>query len=112
MLTRATGKSTLANARAWLGEPLGIAIPAWPGDPQGIYFGGSNILWLEDLDYAPEPGETPPREKLSVTSFEEKLAEQMVVPTHLLNVKYASELDDGVTRPKILFPYGWTTRKR
>ena len=79
---------------------------------EGIYFGGSNILWLEDLDYAPEPGETPPREKLSVTSFEEKLAEQMVVPTHLLNVKYASELDDGVTRPKILFPYGWTTRKR
>jgi hypothetical protein len=34
------------------------------------------------------------------------------VPTHLLNVKYASELDDGVTRPKILFPYGWTTRMR
>ncbi len=43
MLTRATGKSTLANARAWLGEPLGIAIPAWPGDPQGIYFGGNEM---------------------------------------------------------------------
>lgn len=79
---------------------------------EAIYFGGGNILWLEDQDYAPEPGETPPRERLSVTAFEEKLAEQMVVPAHLLSVKYARELDDGVTRPKILFPYGWTARKR
>lgn len=79
---------------------------------EAIYFGGGNIMWLEDQDYAPEPGEAPPREKLSVTAFEEKLAEQMVVPAHLLSVKYASQLDDGVTRPKILFPYGWTTRKR
>ena len=47
-----------------------------------------------------------------MTSFEVKLAEQMVVPAHLINVKYASELDDGVTRPKILFSYGWTTRRR
>jgi hypothetical protein len=79
---------------------------------EGIYFGGSNILWLEDQDYAAEPGETPPSEKLSVSSFEEKLAEQMIVPMHLLNVTYKSELADGVARTKILFPYGWTTRKR
>lgn len=43
MLTRATGKSTLANTRAWLGEPLEIAIPSWPADPQGIYFGGNEM---------------------------------------------------------------------
>lgn len=43
MLTRATGRSTLQLARAWLGEPLGIAIPAWPTDPQGIYFGGNDM---------------------------------------------------------------------
>jgi CubicO group peptidase (beta-lactamase class C family) len=42
-LTRATGRSTLANARAWLGEPLGITIPSWPADPQGIYFGGNEM---------------------------------------------------------------------
>lgn len=42
-LTRATGQSTLANARAWLGEPLGITIPSWPADPQGIYFGGNEM---------------------------------------------------------------------
>ncbi len=43
ILTRATGESTLAYAREKLGEPLGIRIPAWPRDPQGIYFGGNDM---------------------------------------------------------------------
>lgn len=43
MLTRASGRSTLRLAREWLGEPLGITIPAWPADPQGIYFGGNEM---------------------------------------------------------------------
>lgn len=43
MLTRASGRSTLQLAREWLGEPLGITIPAWPADPQGIYFGGNEM---------------------------------------------------------------------
>ncbi|PCD02267.1 6-aminohexanoate hydrolase [Sphingomonas spermidinifaciens] len=43
-LTRASGRSTYALAREWLGEPLGIAIPPWPRDPQGIYFGGNDML--------------------------------------------------------------------
>lgn len=30
-------------AREWLGKPLGISIPAWDRDPQGIYFGGNNM---------------------------------------------------------------------
>ncbi|WP_416140258.1 serine hydrolase domain-containing protein [Halomonas sp. HK25] len=42
-LTRASGESTLALAQRLLGEPLGIAIPAWPRDPQGIYFGGNDM---------------------------------------------------------------------
>ena len=44
MLTRASGRSTLFLAREWLGEPLGITIPEWPADPQGIYFGGNDML--------------------------------------------------------------------
>lgn len=43
-LTKATGRSTLDLAREWLGEPLGIVIPAWPRDPQGVYFGGNDML--------------------------------------------------------------------
>src|SRR5690606_21351540 len=42
-LTEATGESTLALARVWLGQPLNIIIPPWPQDPQGIYFGGNDM---------------------------------------------------------------------
>ena len=42
-LTRASGRSTLANAREGLGQPLDIDIPSWPADPQGIYFGGNDM---------------------------------------------------------------------
>jgi len=42
-LTESSGRSTLALARDWLGEPLGIDIQPWDRDPQGIYFGGNNM---------------------------------------------------------------------
>lgn len=42
-LTHASGETTLALARRLLGGPLGITIPAWPRDPQGIYFGGNDM---------------------------------------------------------------------
>lgn len=44
VLTEASGRSTYALARDWLGKPLGIDIPAWQRDPQGIYLGGNNML--------------------------------------------------------------------
>lgn len=44
VLTRASGRTTLALARDWLAEPLGINLPPWPQDPQGIYFGGNEML--------------------------------------------------------------------
>jgi CubicO group peptidase (beta-lactamase class C family) len=42
-LTRATGRSTHALAREYLGDPLGVSIPRWLADPQGIYFGGNEM---------------------------------------------------------------------
>ncbi len=44
LLTVKTRRSTLQNARDWLGKPLDINIPPWPRDPQGIYFGGNDML--------------------------------------------------------------------
>lgn len=44
ILTKATGTSTWAFAQQTLGKPLGFALPAWPRDPQGIYFGGNDML--------------------------------------------------------------------
>lgn len=43
VLTRATGTSTRAYAVEKLGEPLGISIPRWQRDPQGVYFGGNDM---------------------------------------------------------------------
>ena len=49
ILTRATGMSTLEYARTRLARPLGIELPAWARDPQGIYFGG-NDMYLRPRD--------------------------------------------------------------
>lgn len=43
VLTRAAGQSTLAFAREHLAQPLGVALPPWLADPQGIYFGGNEM---------------------------------------------------------------------
>ena len=44
MLTRASDRSTHELAQDWLAGPLGIGIPPWPRDPQGIHFGGNDML--------------------------------------------------------------------
>ncbi len=42
-LAEVTGRSLLDLARDWLGDPLGIEIPAWTRDPQGYYLGGNEM---------------------------------------------------------------------
>jgi len=44
ILTKVSGVSTLAFAREALAKPIGITLAAWPQDPQGIYFGGNEML--------------------------------------------------------------------
>lgn len=44
ILTRATGTSTHRFATEVLARPLGITLATWPRDPQGIYFGGNEML--------------------------------------------------------------------
>jgi CubicO group peptidase (beta-lactamase class C family) len=44
LLTRVTKTSTWQFAQAALGKPLGIQLARWPQDPQGIYFGGNDML--------------------------------------------------------------------
>jgi CubicO group peptidase (beta-lactamase class C family) len=43
ILTQASGRSTLRFARERLGTPIGIELPSWPADPQGIHFGGNEM---------------------------------------------------------------------
>ena len=44
ILTKASGKSTWQFANEALAGPLGFTFPQWPRDPQGIYFGGNDML--------------------------------------------------------------------
>ena len=44
ILTTATRSSTWRFANDNLGKPLGFSFPQWPQDPQGIYFGGNDML--------------------------------------------------------------------
>ena len=44
LLTKVTRTSTWQFAQAALGKPLGIQLARWPQDPQGIYFGGNDML--------------------------------------------------------------------
>ena len=44
ILTTATGTSTWQFANEVLARPLGFTLARWPRDPQGIYFGGNDML--------------------------------------------------------------------
>ncbi len=44
ILTKATKKSTWQFAQEELARPLGFTLAQWPQDPQGIYFGGNEML--------------------------------------------------------------------
>jgi CubicO group peptidase (beta-lactamase class C family) len=44
ILTKVSKSDTRRFANAVLAGPLGFTLPAWPRDPQGIYFGGNDML--------------------------------------------------------------------
>jgi CubicO group peptidase (beta-lactamase class C family) len=44
VLARAAGRSLHALAQDWLGTPLGLDIPDWMRAPEGVHFGGNEML--------------------------------------------------------------------
>jgi len=44
LLTRVTKQSTWQFAQEALARPLGFSLARWPQDPQGVYFGGNDML--------------------------------------------------------------------
>lgn len=44
IITKVSKTSTWQFAQETLGKPLGITLPRWTRDPQGIYFGGNEML--------------------------------------------------------------------
>jgi CubicO group peptidase (beta-lactamase class C family) len=44
ILTKATGLNTWQFANEALAKPLGFSLAQWPRDPQGVHFGGNDML--------------------------------------------------------------------
>lgn len=77
---------------------------------ESVHYGGSNVLWLEDEDYSNGPDGKSMRERMTIAKFEKSMVEQMAVPKYLLSIKYPSWGEKRFTQ--IIFPLGWTVRKR
>jgi CubicO group peptidase (beta-lactamase class C family) len=80
ILTKAAGTSTWQFAQDNLARPLGFTLPRWPQDPQGIYFGGNDMLltprqMLAFGELYLHKGRTGPRQVVS-----ERWVEQSFVP--------------------------------
>ena len=82
ILTKATGASTWQFAQDSLAKPLGFTLSRWPQDPQGIYFGGNDMLLT-------------PRQMLS---FGELYLRHGLLP---------SKGSDPVTPPRQVVPRKW-----
>ncbi|MGH7833268.1 MAG: serine hydrolase domain-containing protein [Candidatus Binatia bacterium] len=45
LLTKTTKMGTFEFAQRYLAGPLGVPLPPWARDPQGVYFGGNEMQW-------------------------------------------------------------------
>lgn len=73
-----------------------------------VFLGGKNILWLEDDDSTDKDGEPARYKKIGRDAFKLQLAEEMLVPQHLLKVSYAGAKS---TSENVNCPVGWSARK-
>ena len=44
IVSKVSGESTWQFAQSTIAQPLGLSLAQWPRDPQGIYFGGNDML--------------------------------------------------------------------
>lgn len=85
ILTKATKKSTWQFAQEELAKPLGFTLAKWPTDPQGIYFGGNDMLM------------TP---KQMVSFGELYLNDGRVGDRQIVPKEWVEKADDGVGRSR------------
>lgn len=85
ILTKATQKSTWQFAQEELAKPLGFNLARWPQDPQGIYFGGNDMLMT-------------PRQMVAFGELYERggrVGERQLIPK-----EWVEKADDGVGRSR------------
>ena len=99
ILTKATKMSTWAFLQESLGKPLGLTFSRWTRDPQGIYFGGNEMLMT-------------PRQMVAFGQLylnRGRVGERQVVPESWID---ASCTPRGRSRfnPDQTYGYGWWLR--
>ena len=108
ILTKATRRSTWQFAQEVLGKPLRMTIAQWPRDPQGIYFGGNEMLMtprqmLAFGEIYLNNGRLPPRHTLREGRG------QQVVPEAWVGTSCRGR-GRSQFNPDQLYGYGWWIR--
>jgi CubicO group peptidase (beta-lactamase class C family) len=99
ILTRVTGTSTWQFAQDALARPLGFTLARWPQDPQGIYFGGNDMLMT-------------PRQMLSFGELylnRGRVNGRQVVPADWIDVSFVARAQSRWSDQ--LYGYGWWIRE-
>jgi CubicO group peptidase (beta-lactamase class C family) len=99
ILTTTTKKSTWQFAQEVLAKPLGFSLARWPQDPQGIYFGGNDMLFT-------------PRQLVTFGELylhRGRHGDQQIVPSRWIDESFVprgrSDFNDQ------LYGYGWWMRE-
>ena len=98
ILTKATGKTTHQFAQEALAKPLGFSLAPWLRDPQGIYFGGNEMMMT-------------PRQMLAFGEM--YLNDGRVNGRQILSEEYIEESFEPRGRSRISgreYGYGWWSR--
>jgi CubicO group peptidase (beta-lactamase class C family) len=99
ILTKTTGKSTWQFAQDVLARPLGFTLPRWPQDPQGIYFGGNDMLLT-------------PRQMLTFGELYLKggrLGDRQIVPARWIETSFVPRGYSRISGQR--YGYGWWMRE-
>src|SRR5262245_9674819 len=100
ILSKATGKSTWQFANETLAKPMGFSLAQWPRDPQGIYFGGNDMLMT-------------PRQMLAFGEMylrRGRIGERQVVPRSWVDASFVPRAQSLRERER-QYGYGWWIRE-
>ena len=114
ILTKATKQSTWAFAQQQLGTPLGFTISRWPRDPQGIYFGGNDMLlspsqMLSIGQLYLDRGRAGPSTALARSGAQSKGSSRQIVPAAWVDAS-CTGLGRSRFNPDQTYGYGWWSR--
>jgi CubicO group peptidase (beta-lactamase class C family) len=99
ILTQTTGKNSWQFAQEVLAKPLGFTLARWPQDPQGIYFGGNDMLMT-------------PRQMVKFGELylhEGRIGNVQVIPADWVKSSFKEHAESTRERERF-YGYGWWIR--